>query len=369
MAGKLLLTGAGGYLGRRLARQWLATTDRELVLWLRGKDAADVAAKRASLAALYGSYGARVQFAFGDLAEEDPFRAVDPSGIGTIIHGAAIIRFNVDKEDARRDNLHGAVKLLRFAEKCPRLDSLGLISTVYASGLRAGQVEERLFADEAGFCNHYEWSKWESENAVAERYGNLPWRILRVATVMADDDGGAVSQYNAVHNTLMLFHYGLLSLIPGEKDVPLYFVTGAFTAAAIAAAMSAPIPGPGDQGGRVFHICHRREETITLGAFVDAAFARFGEDEAFKARRLLKPLFADQKAFDILVEGMRGFGGGVVNDSLASVTPFARQLFVAKDIRNDNLRSAMPDYRAPDPLALIRNVCGHLIRTKWGRLP
>lgn len=380
-AGKVLITGAGGYLGRRLARRYLEGTDRELILWLRAKDSREAEARSEALAAQYLPWKGRIRFAFGDLAQDEPFGGIDPASVGTILHGAAVIRFNVEKEDARRTNLEGSEKLLAFADRCPALESLGLISSVYSSGLRAGPVEERLFDGEAGFCNHYEWSKWETEKALTAGYAHLPWRILRVATVIADDESGKVSQFNAVHNTLMLFHYGLLSLIPGEKDVPLYFVTGSFAADAIAAAMGASAPAdrsaasaepPGASAGgqgRIFHICHRREESITLGGFIDAAFDRFGEDEAFKARRLLKPLYADQKSFDILVEGMRSFGGGVVNDSLASVTPFARQLFVPKDIRNDNLRAVFPGYPAPDPVAQIRATCGYLVRTKWGRLP
>ena len=378
-AGKVLITGAGGYLGRRLARRYLEGTDRDLILWLRAKDAAEAASKREALAAHYLPWEGRVQFAFGDLSQEEPFQGIDAASVGTILHGAAIIRFNVEKEDARRTNLEGTGKMLAFASRCSKLERLGLISSVYSSGLRAGAVEERLFDGQDGFCNHYEWSKWESEAALTSRYSHLPWSILRVATVIADDESGKVSQYNAVHNTLMLFHYGLLSLIPGGKDVPLYFVTGAFAADAIAAAMGSATPAATASGagssasstgaGRIYHISHRREESITLGGFIEAAFDQFGEDEAFKARRLLKPLFADQKSFDILVEGMKSFGGGVVNDSLASVTPFARQLFVAKDTQNDTLRAAFPGYRSPDPVAQIRATCGYLTRTKWGRLP
>lgn len=362
MAGKILITGAGGYLGRRLAKRYLETTDRELMLWYRGRDAADVAEKRAAAAALYKPWGSRVTFAFGDLQSENPFESVDAASIGTLLHGAAIIRFNVAEDDARRTNLQGTEKILRFADRCRNLEHLGLISSVYSSGLKSGAVEEVLFQGEDGFCNHYEWSKWESEQALVSRHAHLPHSILRLATIIADDDGGAVSQYNAVHNTLMLFHYGLLSLIPGSQDVPLYFITGAFAAEAVTAAMAA---GP----GIIHNVAHRREETITLGDFVDNAFAQFNEDEGFRSRQLLKPLYADNQAFDILVEGMKSFGGGVVNDSLASVTPFARQLFVAKDIRNGNLRAAMPAYRAPDPAALMRNVCKQLVKTKWGRLP
>jgi nucleoside-diphosphate-sugar epimerase len=362
VGGKVLITGAGGYLGRRLARRLLETTDRELILWLRGRDASDVAEKRAALEALYKPWGSRVTLAFGDLEAENPFETVEASSVGTLVHGAAIIRFNVSEEDARRTNLEGTEKLLRFADRCRNLEHLGLISSVYSSGLKSGPVEEVLFRGDDGFCNFYERSKWESEQALVSRHGHLPHSLIRLATIIADDDAGAVTQYNAVHNTLMLFHYGLLSLIPGHAETPLYFITGDFAVDAVLASLAA---GP----GKIHHVSHRREESISLGAFVDAAFDQFNEDEGFRSRRLLKPLYADQPTFDILVDGMKSFGGGVVNDSLSSITPFARQLFIAKDIRNDALRAVMPSYRAPDPTTLMKNVCRYLVRTKWGRLP
>ena len=43
--------------------------------------------------------------------------------------------------------------------------------------------------------------------------------------MIADDASGAVTQQNAFHNTLKLFYYGLLALMPGACDTPLYFIT------------------------------------------------------------------------------------------------------------------------------------------------
>ena len=49
------------------------------------------------------------------------------------------------------------------------------------------------------------------------------------------------------------------------------------------------------------------------------------------------------------------------------MAPFAKQLFVRKDVRNEKLAGALEDYRAPDASELLRKTCDYLIRTRWGR--
>src|SRR5438445_4516778 len=119
--------------------------------------------------------------------------------------------FNAEADLVGRVNADGTEKLLRFAARSPGLESLGLISSIYASGLQSGPIAEIPFDGKAGFANHYESSKWESEARLLRGYASLPWKICRLATAIADDASGRVSQYNAFHNTLKLFHYGLMS--------------------------------------------------------------------------------------------------------------------------------------------------------------
>jgi hypothetical protein len=104
-----------------------------------------------------------------------------------------------------------------------------------------------------------------------------------------------------------------------------------------------------------------------VGELIDSAFAVFEEQDDFRARRILRPLFADARSFDLLVGAVRSFGGGIVSQAVSSVAPFAPQLFVAKDADNRRLRAAMPAYAAPDPKRLVERTCRHLVETRWGR--
>jgi nucleoside-diphosphate-sugar epimerase len=188
---------------------------------------------------------------------------------------------------------------------------------------------------------------------------DLPWRILRVATVVADDAAGHVTQHNAFHETLKLWFHGLLPLVPGDGTTPLYLVTGDFVASTVVSLM--------DAGAGVYHLAHA--QNCTLVELLDVVAGAFAEVDSFRRRRVLPPLLGDRESFDLLASGVEAFGGGLVRQSLQSVVPFARQLFVAKEVDNARLRAALGDgYQAPDPAQLVRRVCAHLVESKWGRV-
>jgi nucleoside-diphosphate-sugar epimerase len=275
-----------------------------------------------------------------------------------------VTRFNVDRDLARSVNVDGSRQLFELARRCPRLERVAFVSTLYAAGLAAGPVAEAPLDGPRRFANHYEWSKWEAERLLAAEYADLPWRIYRVATAIADDDSGRVVQHNAFHGTLKLFFYGLLSLVPGDRETPLPFVTGAFAAGAIRTLLDAP-----DADHGVYHVCPPPAQATPLGALIDAAFDRFEREPDYRARRLLRPLFCDAEAFALLAEGIDSFGGAVVNDGLRSVTPFAPQLFAgaSKAFATARLAGALGGAAALDPVALIARTCDHLVGTRWGR--
>lgn len=333
----VLVTGAGGYIGTLVARRY---RDQGVDVIAHGR-------------------------AMGDLAGADPFAAVTDGqrqAITHIVHSGAITRFDVDRDTARRVNVEGTEKVLAFARACPRLESFGLVSTVYATGLRAGPIEERAYDGEAGFANDYEWSKWEAEQLVASSGAGVPWRILRVATVIADDDSGRVTQHNAFHETLKLWFHGLLPLVPGDGATTLYLVTGEFVASAIVALMDL------DTADGFYHLAHAAGQSLTLAQALDVVSESFEGVDSFRRRRVLRPLLGDRETFDLLAGGVDAFGGGLVRQSLGSVVPFARQLFVGKQVDNTRLRAALGDaYRAPDPVELVRRTCEALVADKWGR--
>src|SRR6266705_64776 len=160
-ARQVLITGGSGYLGLSLARKYLESTEDSVLLWLHASDKIGMLAKCRLICESINAFRDRVSCCGGDLTAERPFESIDPKEIRCIIHSAAVTRFNVDLETSQKVNIEGAEKLFRFAARCPSLEALGLLSTVYASGLRAGAIEEEPLDESKGFANHYERSKWE----------------------------------------------------------------------------------------------------------------------------------------------------------------------------------------------------------------
>lgn len=360
----ILITGADGYLGSKLTRLLLQDGMCSLILWVRTDDEVEANNKRTALLQRYSDYSDNITVITGNFKQDNPFEAVDSSLVTCIMHCAAVIRFNVESELADAVNRDGTRKLLSFARACPNLQRFVQLSTLYASGLAAGCIDEVLYDKSGPFANHYERSKCEAEHIIHDEYNDLPWQILRLATVISDSDSGEVSQYNVFHNTMHLLFHGLISLVPGKANVPLYFVTGDFSAKAIFDIIKSEY-----QPHSIYHIGHREEESITLQALLDGCFNIFAKDETFRKRNILKPLFTDLETFKLLGEGLTGLSASIVSEAVTSIQPFAPQLFIHKSFENTNLVQALPWYQAPDMSQLTENIVQHLIKTQWGRKP
>ena len=318
----VLVTGAAGYLGSRLARHFpqVVATDR-------------------SSAELGG--------------DDDPFAAVDPRPITRIVHAAAATRFDVDAGTAYRSNVRATEQVVAFARRCPRLESLTVLSTIYASGLAQGPIAEAPLPDR-GFANNYEQSKWAAEQVVIA--SDLPWRVARLATVIADDRSGAVTQHNAFHRTLDLWFHGLLPVLPGRPDTPLYVISGRYATEAVVA-----LTAPGHDG--VYHLAPCADATPPLADIVGLVAAAFEEDATFRGRRVDRPPLVDQASFDLLAGAVGTFRASLAGQAVAALAPFARQLYSVKQVETGRLRTVAPD----DPRQLVSAACRWLVRTRWGR--
>ncbi|MEV0458760.1 SDR family oxidoreductase [Catellatospora methionotrophica] len=342
-----LITGADGYLGRRIAA---ALRGEDLVLAVRCADPAELDRKRARLADVADAPVVPV-----DLRDADPFAQVDPRRITRIVHAAAVIRFDVSRDTAERVNVAGTARVREFAQRCDRLDRLMLLSTLYSAGRRRGQVGETRH-DDSGFVNHYEWSKWAAEECLLDR-PELPVSVVRLPTLIAEDAAGAVAQYNAFHHTMRLYYSGLLTLLPGDPATPLSLASAAFTVDAVTALLAAPTG--------IYQVC---PGPVTLGAAIDTAFAVFEQDPGFRRRMLPRPVPCDPASFRDLAQAAQRLRGGPLQPALASVTPFAEQLYLPKHFLTDRLRAAWPGYRTQDAVALVAAACTDLIERSF-RVP
>lgn len=361
MSGRMVVTGADGYIGRRVAARFLADTDTRLVLTVRAADRAELDAKTARLLPELGpAADGRVEVLPADLTHEAPLAAVT-GDITAVVHSAARTAFDVSRPVAERVNVDGTRRVAEFAARCPGLERLVLLSTLVSAGLRTGPVPETALVGEAENANHYEWSKAAGERLVAAEFPDLPLSVARLSTIVADDDRGAVTQYNVFHNTLKMFFYGLMTVMPGLPHTRLYLATAAFTSAAVVRLASADAPTG------VYHLAPTAGQALPLTDVMDTAFDVFGEDPAFRRRRLLRPEFCDDATFRHLLAAADGLRGSPAAGALRTVAPFAEQMFHPKEFTNDRLREAWPDMPTPAGLPLVAATCRSLVATRWGR--
>lgn len=363
MRGTTLITGADGYLGSKVATALLAGGEDALVLTVRARDADEFSAKRDRLEHELGTDAAkRVKVVAADIRLDDALTDIDPRVVTRIVHTAAITRFNVDYTTAREVNLDGAARVCAFALRCNNLQRFVTLSTLYSAGRRQGMVKE-VRHDDVGFANNYEWSKWAAEEYALDSCADLPLSVLRLPTLIADDEIGYVTQYNAFHNTLKLYFYGLLSLVPGNASTPLTLATASFATAAIIQILDPACPD------NIYHVCPDPPHNATLGQLIEIAFRVFERSEHFRRRRILRPAYCSRESFDDLLEIAEHLRGGPINESLGSVSPFAHQLYLPKEFCNDTLRAAWPGYSAPNPADLIEATTVYLVASRWGRYP
>ena len=160
---------------------------------------------------------------------------------------------------------------------------------------------------------------------------------------------------------MKLFFYGLLSLVPGKKDTPLYFVTGQFVIDAIADLTHT------FNDKAIYHLCHTLSESSTLGELLDLAYDRFNKEKDFQSRNILPPILCDLESFNLLAGETKKMGTTVMGQGMSSISPFSKQLFSKKNFVNNNLQSSIEKYSAPNPKDLLDSVCGYLVKTRWGK--
>ncbi len=352
----ILLTGATGYLGRKLAEEFVGHPDTRLVLWVRARD-------RGKAEQSIGPLAKRTTdavVAWGDLADPFPFAGVDPSEVTHIVHTAAITQFSAPRVAAHAVNIEGVAKLLRFARQCRRLESVTIASTLYVAGLRPGLVAAAPMVRPATFANTYEESKWLAEDLTVESFNDLPWRIIRLPTLIADDAGGAVGQVNAVHNALRLLFNGLLPVVPGRAETPLYLATAEeIVAPMVQLVQTAP-------RRVVANLVPDAKTPATLGRIMGAAHVAFSEVECYRARVREMPPWCDETSYAALSDAAGQFSTDLVQQAHRAIAPFARQLYVNHQVATGAAGTVLPLEHPVSRCELIARVCRNLAATRWG---
>ncbi len=187
-----LVTGATGFIGRRLVEKLIARRGKIYIL-VRNPDSDN-------LAALYTRWGVgrdRVVPIRGDLAApglgisaED--KALMSGKIRHLFHLAAIYDLKADAHSQFVANVEGTRAVVRLGEEL-KAGCFHHISSIAAAGLYQGTFREDMFEEAEGLEHPYFRTKHDAEGIV-RRECHRPWRIYRPGFVVGDSKTGEMDK-------------------------------------------------------------------------------------------------------------------------------------------------------------------------------
>jgi long-chain acyl-CoA synthetase len=309
MSEVVLLTGATGFIGARIALELLARPDVEIIALVRAgsREDAERKARREwwDYPVLSNEIGRRIRIAAGDVSEDRlglaPLEyAALVETLTHVIHAAAEVRLDAPSERLRLANVRGTANVLTLARDAHRdhgLSRFSHISTAYVAGRRTGDVPEDELSDRYGFSSEYEWSKLEAEKLVREADREIPVSIFRPGMVVGDSATGYVRSFNTLYVPLRLYLAKGLRVLPVRASMRVNFVPVDYVAEAVAS-----LTFDARAEGGTFHLTAPPDSLPTARELVSLV-REWARERA--GLRLPKPLF-------LPVPGLARAGGGAL---------------------------------------------------------
>ena len=269
----ILLTGATGFVGMTVLARLLAD-GHEVHCLVRAADDGEADARlRAVMARVKAPTAGRAVAIAGDITSEQlglgERHAEIAARVGTVIHSAASVSFDLPIDEARAINVQGTRRVMDLARAVPDLERFTYVSTAYVAGDRRGTVYEDDHRC-GRFRNSYERSKHEAEALV--RDSGLPWTIARPSIVVGERETGWTASFNVLYAPLRALSAGAYPVIPARRRAPLDVVPIDYVADAVVALTMHPEAVAG-----TFHLT-AGEHTSTIGEVGEMAVEGLAQD-------------------------------------------------------------------------------------------
>ena len=187
------VTGATGFIGKRLVKKFLERKG-SVVYFLLRKESAD---KVAELRSYWGVSAARAVPVFGDLKSKKLGVAAEDvkklkGQIDHFHHLAAVYDLSADTESQVAVNVEGTRNTVEFARAIDA-GHFHHVSSIAAAGLYEGVFREDMFDEAEGLDHPYFMTKHESEKIVRQEC-KMPWTVYRPAMVVGDSQTGEMDK-------------------------------------------------------------------------------------------------------------------------------------------------------------------------------
>ncbi len=188
-----LVTGASGFIGKRLVRRLLARPGSQVYFLMRDTSPERIAALRS----YWSADEERAIPVFGDLVKprlgiSAKDRARLKGKIDHFFHLAAVYNLQADPELEMTANVEGTRNALDLAEAIGAA-RFHHMSSIAAAGLYEGIFREDMFEEAHGLEHPYFASKHQSEKLVRQDC-RIPWRIYRPGLVVGDSQTGEMDK-------------------------------------------------------------------------------------------------------------------------------------------------------------------------------
>jgi NAD(P)-dependent dehydrogenase (short-subunit alcohol dehydrogenase family) len=197
------VTGATGFIGKRLVKKLLARRGSTVYFLMREESSA----KLPDLLEYWGTSKTRAIPVYGDLTGKKLGVASDvikslKGQIDHLYHLAAVYDLEADEESQVAVNIEGTRSMVEFAQAIDA-GHVHHVSSIAAAGLYEGVFREDMF-DEAENLDHpYFMTKHESEKLVRKEC-KRPWTVYRPAMVVGDSKTGEMDKIDGPYYVFKL---------------------------------------------------------------------------------------------------------------------------------------------------------------------
>jgi hypothetical protein len=182
--------------------------------------------------------------------------------------------------------------------------------------------------------------------------------ILRSSTVACDDVSGVVTQRNAIHQALRLFHDGLAAMIPGVAESMLDVVPTDYVSDAIAR-----LALRGGIDGETVQLC-AGAGAMPLVDLLEECRACWARDAVWRRRGIALPSLADLETWELFAQAVEETAHPRLRRVTRALTHFLPQLALPKrfETRRADALLGVPSPRVSDYWS---RMVDHLQRTGW----